>query len=206
MTSFAEALPAAIAFAAEAHATQTRKRAADDPRPRAPYVSHLLGVAGIVIEDLGTATDAVAALLHDTIEDCIADRPAIRDEIRARFGDEVLAIVEACTGPKKEEPGMGEFRLRKQVYLEHLAAERHVGAIRVSLADKVHNARCTVNDLEIDGPAMWTRFNAGADDQLWWYSSLASAYSDHADAGRADEARAAELSRLVARMRHLTGT
>lgn len=204
MTSFAEALPAAVAFAAEAHATQTRKRADGDPRPRAPYVSHLLGVAGIVIADLGTPAEAVAALLHDAIEDCIADRPAIRDEIRARFGDEVLAIVQACTGPKKEEAGMADFRVRKQVYLEHLAAERNVGAIRVSLADKVHNARCTVNDLELDGPAMWGRFNAGAEDQLWWYSSLAETYSEHASAGRADGARAAELARLTARMHELT--
>jgi (p)ppGpp synthase/HD superfamily hydrolase len=204
MTSFAETLPDAVAFAAEAHASQTRKRADGDPRPRAPYVSHLLGVAGIVIEDLGTPAEAVAALLHDTIEDCIADRPAIRDEIGERFGAEVLEIVEACTGPKKEEPGMAEFRVRKQVYLDQLAAERNVGAIRVSLADKVHNARCTVNDLELDGPAMWDRFNAGADDQLWWYGALAGAYTAHAAAGRADQARAAELTRLVARMRERT--
>ena len=77
---------------------------------------------------------------------------------------------------------MAEFRIRKQVYLDHLAAEPDPGAIRVSLADKVHNARSTVNDLETDGPAMWDRFNAGAADQLWWYGDLAQIYADHAAA------------------------
>lgn len=200
---YPEAFAAAVKYAASAHATQFRKRAAGDDRPRIPYLSHLLAVAGMVIEDGGDLDEARAGLLHDVIEDQDRDgtRPA---DIDQHFGPDVLEIVQRCSGPKKEDPGMAEFRVRKQVYLDHLAVESNIGAIRVSLADKVHNARSTVNDLETDGSSVWHRFNAGADDQLWWYGSLAAAYGAHAREGRADAARAAELVRLVTRMRELT--
>jgi (p)ppGpp synthase/HD superfamily hydrolase len=173
-----------------------RKRAEGDSRPRIPYVSHLLGVCGLVIEDGGDTDEAIAGLLHDYLEDV----PGADDEsLAAAFGSRVRQLVEACTGPKSEhEP---DFRRRKQTYLDHLTAETDTGAVRVSLADKVHNARSTVNDLEADGSVVWDRFNAGAHDQIWWYDGLAAAYATHAANGRADTARAAELRRLVARMR-----
>ncbi len=198
-----QTLAAAVEYAATAHETQFRKRATDDSRTKIPYISHLLGVASIVIEDGGTLDGTIAGLLHDVIEDQDDDLTRAAD-IEHRFGAAVLTIVQKCSGPKQEEPGMADFRLRKQVYLDHLRGEDNIGAIMVSLADKVHNARSTVNDLETDGPRVWDRFNAGAPEQLWWYGSLASAYADHAHAGRADPARAAELGRLVARMRELT--
>lgn len=185
----------AAGFAADAHQAQTRKRADGDPRPRIPYVSHLLGVCGLVIEDGGDTDEAVAGLLHDYLEDVDG---ASADGLETAFGTRVRFLVEACTGPKSEhEP---DFRTRKQTYLDHLTAETDPGAIRVSLADKVHNARSTVNDLETDGPAVWDRFNAGVQDQLWWYGRLAATYASHASDGKADAARAAELSRLVERM------
>lgn len=190
------ALGRAVAFAADAHSSQTRKRAEDDSRPRIPYVSHLLGVCGLVIEDGGDTDEAIAGLLHDYLEDVPNADGA---SLEAAFGSRVRQLVEACTGPKSEhEP---EFRRRKQTYLDHVIAETDAGAVRVSLADKVHNARSTVNDLEADGPAVWDRFNAGSQDQLWWYDGLAAAYALHAEDGRADQARAAELRRLVSRMR-----
>lgn len=195
MTIDSAKLGHATTFAAKAHALQTRKRAADDPRPRIPYISHLLGVSGLVIEDGGDTDEAVAGLLHDYLEDVDGAEPT---KIEEAFGRRVRILVEACTGPKSEhEP---DFRTRKQIYLDHLAAETDAGAIRVSLADKVHNARSTVNDLEADGPPVWDRFNAGVDDQLWWYGALADTYAAHAAAGRADPARAEELRRLVRRM------
>lgn len=158
-------------------------------------MSHLLGVCGLVIEDGGDTDEAVAGLLHDYLEDVDG---ATAGGLEATFGPRVRFLVEACTGPKSaHEP---DFRTRKQAYLDHLCAETDAGAIRVSLADKVHNARSTVNDLETDGPAVWDRFNAGATDQLWWYGGLADAYEAHAATGRAGEARADELRRLVARM------
>ncbi len=198
-----KALAAAVEYAATAHQTQFRKRATTDHRTKIPYISHLLAVAGIVIEDGGTLDDAIAGLLHDVIEDQDSDLTRAAD-IEQRFGGAVLTIVQKCSGPKKEDPGMADFGVRKQVCLDHLRAEDNTGAIMVSLADKVHNARSTVNDLETDGPRIWDRFNAGAPEQLWWYESLAAAYADHAQAGRADPARAAELGHLVDRMRELT--
>jgi (p)ppGpp synthase/HD superfamily hydrolase len=204
-TDYPEAFASAVGYAARAHATQYRKRAPGEDRPQIPYLSHLLAVAGLVIEDLGSQDDAIAGLLHDVLED--QDAYGTRGaEIERLFGADVLEIVESCSGPKKEDPGMADFRVRKQVYLDHLRDARKVSSIRVSLADKVHNARCTVNDLEAEGPQMWRRFNAGAADQLWWYGNLAETYADHAHDGRADTARAAELGRLVARMRELTPT
>jgi len=190
---------AAVAYAAAAHAGQSRKRSAGDDRQRIQYLSHLLGVAGIVLEDLGSDDDVIAGLLHDVLEDQDPDKTRAA-EIEALFGSDVLVMVEAASGPKKEDPGMSEFRTRKSVYLKQLAAERNVGAIRVSLADKVHNARSTVNDLEAEGASVWDRFNAGYDDQLWWYGSLAEKYVEHARNGLADIARANELVRLKDRM------
>ena len=155
------------------------------------------------MEDGGDTDDAIAGVLHDVLEDCNQDgnRPA---EIESQFGADVLAIVNACTGPTKHEPGMSEFRIRKQVYLDRLRAERDGRAVRVSLADKVHNARSTVYDLANHGPKIFQRFNAGADDQLWWYDNLAETYEAHAREGRADPRRARGLAQLVARMHELT--
>jgi (p)ppGpp synthase/HD superfamily hydrolase len=200
-----ERLSVAVEYAARAHADQYRKRGPGDGRPRIPYLSHLLAVAGLVLEDLGTTEEAIAGLLHDVLEDQDPHRERAA-EIERGFGREVRLLVEACSGPKAADDGMADFRTRKQVYLDRLAAERRTGAIRVSLADKVHNARCTVNDLEAEGPSVWARFNAGVRDQLWWYQGLAGAFATHAEAGRADKARVAELHRLVARMAELSRT
>lgn len=190
------ALGRAAAFAADAHSQQTRKRADGDPRPRIPYVSHLLGVCGLVIEDGGDTNEAIAGLLHDYLEDVEGADGASLEEA---FGPRVRQLVQACTGPKSEHEPV--FRTRKQTYLEQLITETDAGAVRVSLADKIHNARATVNDLETDGSAVWDRFNAVSEDQLWWYDGLVDAYAAHAGAGRADQARTAELRRLVDRMR-----
>lgn len=193
-------LAEAVAFAAEKHSEQTRKRAEGDQRPRIPYISHLMAVSGMVIEDGGDTDEAIAGLLHDYIED-IDENGA--DELEQRFCVRIRDIVIGCSGPKKEQ--IPDFRTRKQAYLDHLTTTRDEGTVRVSLADKVHNARSTVSDLETDGPSVWDRFNAGVEDQLWWYSSLSAAYTDHAKDGRADEQRAAELHRLVSRMKEFGG-
>lgn len=189
----------AVTYAASAHVEQFRKRGEGDKREQIRYLSHLLGVASIVMEDLGTDDDVIAGLLHDVLDDQDPDKTRAAD-IETRFGADVLAMVEAASGPKKEDPGMLDFKTRKAVYLRHLAVERNAGAIRVSLADKVHNARSTVNDLEAEGASVWKRFNAGYRDQLWWYGSLADVSLTHAKNALADQARAAELVRLVKRM------
>ncbi len=191
-------LAEAVAYAADAHASQFRKRGPGDPRQPIPYISHLLGVAGLVSEDLGSPDEVIAGLLHDVLED--QDPNKVRAaEIERAFGPRVLTIVQGCSGPKSED--YPDYRVRKQIYLDHLTAERDTGIIRVSLADKVHNSRSTVNDLEAEGPSVWLRFNAGFDDQMWWYGNLLSAFVAHAADGRASPPRVDELGRLVARMK-----
>lgn len=102
-----------------------------------PHLSHLLAVAGIVIEDLSNEDEAIAGLLHDVLED--QDPAGTRAaEIEDLFGSSVLAMV-ACSSPKKEDPGMAEFRVRKQIALDHLTVERNVGALRLPW-----RTRCTM--------------------------------------------------------------
>jgi (p)ppGpp synthase/HD superfamily hydrolase len=123
------AFEVALVYASMLHRTQTRKSSA------VPYVSHLLGVASLVIEEGSTETQAIAALLHDAVEDQ-GGRPRL-DEIRERFGEGVAAIVDACTDAY-EEP-KPPWRPRKEAYIARLASEPP-DALLVSVADKVHNA------------------------------------------------------------------
>src|SRR5260370_26964688 len=121
----------AVRWASHLHADQARKGT------RIAYVSHLLAVSSLVLEDGGTEEDAIAGVLHDAIEDCHV-APA---EIRARFGAPVAEIVVACSddlgGPRDE----GDWRRRKETYLKHLAdPEIPSGALRVSAAAKPHHA------------------------------------------------------------------
>ena len=150
----------ALVYAAELHADQVRKGTS------IPYVSHLLSVAALVIEDGGSEDEAVAALLHDAVEDQ-GGKPTLQ-KIRLRFGQGVADIVEACsdadTLPKPP------WRERKERYIAHL---QHAddSVLRVALADKLHNARAIVLDYRTLGEELWTRFNASRDDILWYYRS-----------------------------------
>ena len=135
-----------------------------------PYVSHLFAVCGLVLEDGGTEDEAIAALLHDGPEDQGGE--VVLDEVRARFGPEVAAIV---AGLSDALPSAGEekspWRLRKEGYLRHLR-EASPSVLRVSLADKLHNARSILVDRRADGEAVWARFNAGRAEQAWYYGEL----------------------------------
>jgi (p)ppGpp synthase/HD superfamily hydrolase len=137
-----------------------------------PYVGHLLTVAGLVINDGGSEAQAVAALLHDAVED--AGGPATLKEIRANFGADVARIVDECSDTD-EEP-KPPWRERKQNYINHLA---DVGedTILVSVADKLDNARSMVRDYHTHGPSLWERFTVkNPRDHLWYYSELLKAY------------------------------
>ena len=169
----------ALGWATKQHAGQHRKA-----KPDVPYVSHLLGVASLVLEAGGTETEAIAALLHDVIEDTqVPD-----DEIRGRFGPRVVQIVRACTddlvapGDDPEQPdgppalprGAGDWHERKTTYIDKLRHEEDRSVLLVSGADKLHNARAIVADLRAEPPA-WTPFNAPPLDQLSYYTSLRDA-------------------------------
>lgn len=155
----------ALKLALRVHADDTRKG------KRTPYVSHLLGVASLVLMDGGSEDEAVAALLHDTLEDHPEDvTPAM---LARRFGPKVRDMVVSCTDT---EPGFagGEkapWRERKERYVAHLA-HASKGARRVALADKLYNARDLLADVRRDGPKTWKRFNAGPADQIWYLRSV----------------------------------
>ncbi|HKA14249.1 MAG TPA: HD domain-containing protein [Myxococcota bacterium] len=153
----------ALALALAAHGDQTRKGT------EIPYASHLLSVAGLVLEAGGDGDQAVAALLHDTLEDgADVDEP----RLRAQFGSEVAAIVVACTDllpgdTREHKSAWGE---RKQRYLAQLA---HSGRrVRlVAACDKLHNLRTLISDLRAQGPASLARFTASPEQMRWYYES-----------------------------------
>jgi|EndophyteCoNSPM_1038545.scaffolds.fasta_scaffold06738_2 (p)ppGpp synthase/HD superfamily hydrolase len=154
----------AVLFAIELHRSQLRKGTA------IPYVTHLFAVCSLVLEDGGTEGEAIAALLHDGPED--RGGVAVLDAIRDRFGPAVAEMVE---GLSDAMPAPGEakapWRTRKEAYLQHLA-DAPESVLRISLADKLHNARSMLVDGEADGEAVWSRFNAGRDEQAWYYRAL----------------------------------
>jgi len=179
----------AFQYAGEVHAQQTRKGT------ESPYISHLMGVSSIVIDDGGTEDEAIAALLHDAAEDH-GGRPRLAD-IRQRFGDAVATIVEDCTDSWDEpKPPWPE---RKRAYVQH-ARKLAAPSLRVSAADKVHNAYAILRDLRNIGEAVWDRFNATPDDVLAYYEGLVRAYRE-AGGGRLVD----ELDRIVRGIRREMG-
>lgn len=154
----------AVLFAIELHRSQLRKGTA------IPYVTHLFAVCSLVLEDGGPEDEAIAALLHDGPED--QGGVAVLDAIRDRFGPAVAEMVE---GLSDAMPAPGEakapWRTRKEAYLRRLA-DAPESVLRISLADKLHNARSMLVDGETDGEAVWSRFNAGRDEQAWYYRAL----------------------------------
>jgi (p)ppGpp synthase/HD superfamily hydrolase len=169
----------AVQYAAEKHATQTRKGS------DIPYRGHLLSVAGLVIEADGTETQAIAALLHDAAEDQGGEKTLA--EIREKFGADVASIVAECSDTF--ETPKPPWRERKERYIRHLA-EASDEAILVSLADKLHNARAVLRDFRDLGDELWQRFNVHDPQQhLWYYRSLLEVYTDRIDNWVVDELR-----------------
>lgn len=155
----------ALTYATELHAKQIRKGSG------VPYISHLLGVASIALEHGANEDEAIAALLHDAIED--QGGAATREEICRRFGDIVTEIVDGCTDtditPKPP------WRQRKETYIAHIPTAS--ASVRlVSCADKLHNARSILNDYRILGDSLWERFKGGKEGTLWYYRSMVEAF------------------------------
>jgi (p)ppGpp synthase/HD superfamily hydrolase len=180
----------ALQFAAETHRTQARKGSG------IPYVGHLLGVCSLVIEDGGSEDEAIAALLHDAAEDRGGER--MLAEIRTRFGDHVAEIVAACSDTF--ETPKPPWQERKQTYIDHLDAQPEP-VLRVSLADKLFNARAILRDYLLVGDHVWSRFKAGRDGQLWYYSRLAGRFTELLP-GR----MAIELAEVVDELTRVTGS
>ncbi|MGZ8802490.1 MAG: HD domain-containing protein [Mycobacterium sp.] len=156
----------AVVYAELKHHNQVRKGG------DIPYLGHLLSVAGLVLDDNGTEVQAIAALLHDCVED--AGGSATLEEIRAKFGDDVARIVAECSDT--DETPKPPWRQRKQKYVAHLAQVSEE-TLLVSLADKLDNARAILRDYRAHGPQLWQRFTVkNPGDHLWYYSELLGAY------------------------------
>ena len=161
-----------MVYAHEAHRKQIRKGT------RIPYISHLLAVAALVLEDGGDEDEAIAALLHDTVED--QGGSARLEDIRAKFGARAAAIVESCSDSmdKPKRP----WRERKELYLKHLR-QADSSVLRVSAADKLHNLRCILADWKGIGESLWRRFSAAKEEQLWYYSELVTIFETRGQSG-----------------------
>ena len=179
----------ALSYAELKHHNQVRKGG------DIPYIGHLLSVAGLVINDGGSEEQAIAALLHDTVEDA-GGAPTL-DEIRRNFGDDVARIVDECSDT--DEVPKPPWLDRKRKYVEHLA---DVGAdtLLISVADKLDNARSMLRDYYEHGPKLWERFNRkNPQDHLWYFGELLAAYR----ARGLDSWMVDELGRVVDELRRL---
>lgn len=189
MSSLTPRFQEALALAYQLHNGQIRKGTS------IPYISHLLGVTSLVLEDGGDEDEAIAALLHDAVEDQ-GGRETL-ELIRGKFGERVAEIVLACsdsdTLPKPP------WRERKERYIAHLR-QASPSVVRVSLADKIHNARDIVMSYRKSGESVWERFKGGKEGTLWYYTTLAQVFKEIRQ-----DAMAEELGRVVDEMRSVAG-
>lgn len=157
----------ALVLASRLHANQTRKGG------EIPYLMHLLGVTSLVLMGGGDEQQAIAALLHDSVE----DQNAEASDIEEMFGGRVAEIVTGCTDVSEAHDGPARSAensmQRKAAYLEKLAAERDSAIRLVSVADKLHNARSILDDYRRAGDEVWERFNVPREGTLDYYRSLA---------------------------------
>ena len=183
----------ALVWAAELHEDQDRKGG------DVPYVAHLLGVAAIVLEHGGSEDVVIAALLHDALED--QAHKMTEGEIRARFGDAVERIVVECSdGTPEEQRDRSHDRwfARKKKYIAEIA-HKSDGALMVSMADKLYNARSMLEDYRTEGETLWGRFTTGREGNLWYYAAMVEAYEQRVGHTRLW----GELARTVAEMKNL---
>lgn len=154
----------ALVYATRLHRDQRRKGSG------VPYVSHLLAVCELTLEYGGDEDEAIAALLHDAIEDQGGARA--RAGILHEFGPRVTEIVEGCTDT--DQSPKPAWRARKEVYIKHVA-EASPSVRLVSACDKLHNARSVVMDYRVYGEALWDRFTGGREGTLWYYRAMLNA-------------------------------
>jgi (p)ppGpp synthase/HD superfamily hydrolase len=181
----------ALVYATRAHRDQTRKKTG------IPYIAHILGVTAIAMEYGANETEAIAALLHDAVEDC-GGAKRLRD-IERKFGKAVAKIVDGCTDtyatPKPP------WRERKEAYLAHLKNSNSATRL-VSASDKLHNTRAILAELRRHGLEVFGRFSGKKDGTLWYYRALVTAFREHGDhADLVDE-----LDRVVTQIEKLSAT
>jgi (p)ppGpp synthase/HD superfamily hydrolase len=186
---FSHRLTEAFREAALLHANQYRKGT------EIPYLSHLLGTCAIALDYGATEAEAIAALLHDAIEDCSSAEHA--RAVVGQFGQEILRIVEACTDADTHPKP--PFQERKERYIAHLANVDHA-VLLISASDKLHNARAIITDFRSVGASVWARFSAPREKELWYYRALVTAFRENP---AHEPALVAELDWAVTEMERL---
>ncbi|MEO8890843.1 MAG: HD domain-containing protein [Coleofasciculaceae cyanobacterium] len=187
MTILTSRFEQALIYATRLHSQQTRKVTG------VPYISHLLSVTALVLEAGGNEEEAIAALLHDAVED--QGGATTRAEIYDQFGEQIVAIVDDCTEFKSEiKP---PWRERKLHYIEQLRVASP-SARRVALADKLHNMRALLFDYRQQGEAIWSLFSTDKEGILWFYHTLLKMYREVAPSPMVEE-----LARVVAELEQL---
>jgi len=155
----------AFNYAFQLHKDQVRKGS------RVPYITHLMAVAALVIENGGDEDEAIAALLHDAVED--QGGLETHNQIRQRFGEVVASIVKECSDTcSTPKPPWRERKEKYLIHLEHASPKSQ----RVSLADKLHNLRCIYFDYQRDGEGLWERFSGKKEGTLWYYHALSQTF------------------------------
>ena len=156
----------ALTYVTKIHGGQLRKKT------KIPYIAHILGVAAIAMEYGANETEAIAALLHDAVEDC-GGAKRLRD-IEQKFGKKVAEIVEGCTDT--DQTPKPPWLERKKAYVAHV---RHapMPTKLVSASDKLHNVRAILMDYCKEGEKLWSRFNGGKQGALWYYRALVKAFN-----------------------------
>ena len=190
LMKISEKFEEALVYATQAHGNQMRKKTG------IPFVAHILGVTAIALEYGASETEAISALLHDTVEDCGgADR--LRD-IREKFGDDVAGIVDGCTDAY--ETPKPPWLERKRAYIEHLK-DSDSSTRLVSASDKLHNTRAILAELRRHGTDVFDRFGGKKDGTLWYYRTLVTAFREHGNHTDLID----ELDRVVTEIEKLAG-
>jgi GTP pyrophosphokinase len=184
----------ALLLATEHHRHQLRKGT------DVPYVAHLLAVASLALEMGGSEDEAIGALLHDLVEDG-GGAEGLAD-IRERFGEDVARIVWANSDTDEEEKP--DWWTRKQNYIAAIA-RKDPDELRVSLADKLHNARAVLLDYRTHGEDLWERFKAGEGASIrWYYRALYDAFdAQEGKLGTQARPMLKELGRVIAELEEL---
>jgi GTP pyrophosphokinase len=167
MDAYSARFDEALVFASRLHARQVRKGNG------VPYISHLLAVCSLVIEFGGDEDQAIAALLHDAIEDQGGD--ATRQKIREQFGERIAYLVDGCSDT--DQFPKPPWRQRKEAYLAHLRAAPP-DILLISAADKLHNLRSVLSDYHQMGDELWSRFKGGRDGTLWYFRETLAIFQE----------------------------
>ncbi|MFN4286646.1 MAG: HD domain-containing protein [Lacibacter sp.] len=184
----------ALSFAAEHHKNQFRKGT------RIPYLTHLLNVCAWLARRNYPDEVLAAALLHDVVE----DTDATADMVQERFGPHVTAIVLGVTELEKREhkalDKSATWQQRKEQTLHFLRHEATYEQLLVGGADKLDNLQSLCTDYELEGEAVWNRFNAPRHLQQWYYTSVALLLEEKADTDPVFGEMAAAMQQCLRRL------